>query len=46
MTLRVGWAKSKSGELVYEKDVKSKFQKGILAHVFIGLIGKKLVASS
>ena len=45
-SLYVGWVESKSGEPVDEKDVKSKFEKDILAHAGVRLIGKKLIASS
>jgi 3-oxoacyl-ACP reductase-like protein len=42
-SLYVGWVESKSGEPVDEKDVKSKFEKDILAHAGVRLIGKKLI---
>ena len=45
-SLYVGWVESKSGEPVDEKDVKSKFEKDILAHAGVRLIGKKLTTSS
>ena len=40
--LYVGWVESKSGEPVDEKDVKGKFEKDILAHAGVRLIGKPL----
>ena len=43
-SLYVGWVESKSGEPVDEKDVKSKFEKDILAHAGVRLIGKKIFA--
>jgi len=39
--LYVGLVELKFGELVDEKDVKSKFEKDILAHAGVRLIGKK-----
>lgn len=39
-TLYVGWVESKSGDPLDEKDVKTKFEKEILAHAGIRLIGK------
>ena len=41
-SLYVGWVESKSGEPVDEKDVKGKFEKDILTHAGVRLIGKYL----
>ncbi|KAF9648674.1 fatty acid synthase [Thelephora ganbajun] len=41
-SLYVGWVESKSGEPVDEKDVKSKFEKDILAHAGVRLIEPEL----
>lgn len=45
-SLYVGWVESKSGEPVDEKDVKGKFEKDILAHAGVRLIGMELIDSS
>ena len=45
-SLYVGWVELKSGEPVDEKDVKSKFEKDILAYAGVRPMGKKLVGSS
>jgi fatty acid synthase subunit alpha len=42
-SLYVGWVESKSGEPVDEKEVKAKFEKEILAHAGVRLIGKELI---
>lgn len=39
-SLYVGWVDSKSGEPVDDKDVRSKYEKDILAHAGVRLIGK------
>ena len=44
--LYVGWVESKSGEPVDKKDVRSKFEKDILAHAGVRLIGRKRLAPS
>ena len=38
-SLYVGWVDSKSGEPVDDKDVRSKYEKDILAHAGVRLIG-------
>lgn len=44
-TLHVGWVDSKSGEPVDDKDVRARYEKEILAHAGVRLIGT-LVSSS
>jgi fatty acid synthase subunit alpha len=45
-SLYVGWVESKSGELVDEKDLKDMFEKDILAHAGVRLMGKEYIGSS
>ena len=45
-SLYVGWVESKSGEAVDQKDMKGKFEKDILAHAGVRLIGKEPIDSS
>jgi fatty acid synthase subunit alpha len=41
-TLHVGWVDSKSGEPVDDKDVKGRYEKDIIEHAGVRLIGKQL----
>lgn len=43
--LYVGWVDSKSGEPIDDKDIKGRYEKDILAHAGVRLIGKYLLPS-